>query len=880
MQVTRRTQRWPFVIALVGLLLFCLTVPRYWRTTQGNEEAAVVDRPGSGALTHRRSRPHDAVLDLADLVAQADAEEAAAANASGDATASAAPSAPAATSQSAKAASGGSLAAGQPLKSVDDDEILARLSIGLASGSARSDYSISYPGMSWPSPSDVILSNPDISLNTTLPAATTPLAAAPPFEPLDIQPQLASVFENLGQAVVHCAPKTTIARIALSAIDKFRAVDFDWPVISESPAVVASTPAEHREAGPKTIEAAPALELLADAPAAEPTAPAVTATIWSRPDLLLSQLERLALQPFAAQWANDTLTQLKTLAEGPRRDAGQTAALLDRLDKSAESAVRLAEQTDNEALCVELLRAHWALERRLDCWTAMRDIRLAAISDTRIASRGPLGPLFRGAADALPSSNHLESLSAGLEAYEQTRDPELGRHVALVEQQLRSSSDDLDQALADAVENNYRNANVRVAITADLLNRFVSQQRAEARPVRERIAGTPVRGQSATMSWTRVELQPTIGRWQLALYTQGTVESDTSSVGRAQVFTHGSTQFVAETPITVEADGSVHLQPSSVDAENCSQLLGVSTGLDWIPLVGGFARQEAINQYKQKRPQAKAEVEYKVENRTMERVDARTGELVNDIRQQVEQSFTNPLAKYSVEITPLEMATTTQRSVARLRVAGKDQLAGHTPRPRALSDSLASLQVHESALTNAAVSLELNAERLTAGQLQTKLREKLPRLALEQPPEAKEDTIFQFAAQDAVQFHINDGRLELAIAITEFVQEDQHVRNFIVHAFYKPVVSGLTAELVRDGALGIEGVQRQIGAGDRALLYNVFKVVLGEERRLPVFRLENPDDPRLAGLMITQLVLEDGWLGVSVGPVTNGRVAECQRSLR
>jgi hypothetical protein len=188
--------------------------------------------------------------------------------------------------------------------------------------------------------------------------------------------------------------------------------------------------------------------------------------------------------------------------------------------------------------------------------------------------------------------------------------------------------------------------------------------------------------------------------------------------------------------------------------------------------------------------------------------------------------------------------------------------------------------MHESALTNAAVALELNGERMTASELQARLREKLPRLALEKPPEAPDDTVFQFASSDAVRFRIENGRLELILAVTDFTQENQRVRNFDVHAHYKPLINGLTIELERDGPLGIEGKARPIGALDRALLQNVFRVVLAEDRRLPLFRPEDPADPRLAGLMITQLVLEDGWLGVSIGPATTGRVAERQRSLR
>jgi hypothetical protein len=45
-------------------------------------------------------------------------------------------------------------------------------------------------------------------------------------------------------------------------------------------------------------------------------------------------------------------------------------------------------------------------------------------------------------------------------------------------------------------------------------------------------------------------------------------------------------------------------------------------------------------------------------------------------------------------------------------------------------------------------------------------------------------------------------------------------------------------------------------------------------------QLDDKSDPRLAGLMITQLVLEDGWMGLAVGPASSARVAERSRSLR
>ena len=227
--------------------------------------------------------------------------------------------------------------------------------------------------------------------------------------------------------------------------------------------------------------------------------------------------------------------------------------------------------------------------------------------------------------------------------------------------------------------------------------------------------------------------------------------------------------------------------------------------------------------------------------------------------------------------TPIELSTTADRVIARLRIARQEQLGGHTPRPRAPADSLASAQVHESALTNAAASLGLDGQRLTAQELQTLMREKLTRSSEPTVSPLDADTVFDFAAQDAVRFRVADQRLELTLSLREVNHERNSVRNFRVHAFYVPVINGLEAQFVRDGALGIEG---RIGTGERARMHGVFNKVLSEERGLPIVRLNDPNDKRLAGLTITQLVLEDGWIGLAIGPGYADRTAERTRMLR
>jgi hypothetical protein len=346
--------------------------------------------------------------------------------------------------------------------------------------------------------------------------------------------------------------------------------------------------------------------------------------------------------------------------------------------------------------------------------------------------------------------------------------------------------------------------------------------------------------------------------------------------GRARLHSRGSTEFVAQKTVVVDP-GGVRVEPTVVNATNHNRLVGVTTDFDWVPLLGYFARNRAVQEYRARRSRARAEVESKVAAQAIEQMDEKTIAAIDRVEQDIKARLLDPMAEFGVDITPIELTTTEERLVARLRIAGNNQLGGHTPRPQALSDSLASLQVHESALTNAALGLGLDGMRYTAPELQAHLREKFPRLADQAPPEARLDTVFEFAYRDAVQFRIDDGRLEFLLGLSCVELQGRRMENVIVHAYYVPAVDVLDAELVRDGPLGIEG---RISSTDRARLHNVFSTVFSEQRRLPLVRLAKFSDSRLKGLAITQLVLEDGWVGMAIGPNAPERTAERSRSLR
>jgi hypothetical protein len=349
-----------------------------------------------------------------------------------------------------------------------------------------------------------------------------------------------------------------------------------------------------------------------------------------------------------------------------------------------------------------------------------------------------------------------------------------------------------------------------------------------------------------------------------------------ADAGKAQLTSHGATDFYGSKSVIVRPDG-VHMQESDVNANWHNQLVGVTTDYDWVPFVGGYARDRARQEYHARQNRVRTEMEARVSSETSDTLDQETHDAIERARKNIYGRFTERFDQYGIKLTTIEMKSTPERVVARLRVASSDQLGSHTPRPRALSDSLASLQLHETAMTNMAVTLGLDGQRLTGAELQKKMQEQFPKLALKDSQDIRRDTIFQFAPTNAVQVHIKDGRLELVVAFENVQLDGDDMPNVTVHAFYTPSVDGLNAELSRDGGLGVEG---RIGAAERARLHNIFETVLPPNRKFTLVRLGDQPDLHLEGLMITQLVLEDGWVGMAIGPEVTNRVAERSRSLR
>lgn len=418
--------------------------------------------------------------------------------------------------------------------------------------------------------------------------------------------------------------------------------------------------------------------------------------------------------------------------------------------------------------------------------------------------------------------------------------------------------------LARRIEVHYRNANLRFAISEKLLNRMLPARPPETAAVNETVQGVPTVGQSVITSDVAVRLLPDPTRVRMALEINGEVSSFTASnAGPATFYNRGNTIYTARKNIELDLDG-VRAEPTQINVHSNSRLQGLETNLDGVPLLGAIASRVAVQQHEQHKPAAERELRWKIARKARQKIDAETTAQFEQASNRLQEKLVKPMEAIQLRPTLISAETTAERVVMRLRLAGDDQLGSHTARPQAPADSLASLQVHESALNNALARLELDGRTFTLPELRQHVSAKLNRLDVIDEDRDNDDVQISFAAQNALYVSLNEGQLGIHLNIAKLSKSPRVWRDFQVRAYYKPQLNGRTAELVRDGIIHLSGTR--LNTGGQIALRSVFSKTFSRNSSwtLTPDTLLQPE--ALSDLEITQCAIDDGWLGVALGP--------------
>jgi hypothetical protein len=490
-------------------------------------------------------------------------------------------------------------------------------------------------------------------------------------------------------------------------------------------------------------------------------------------------------------------------------------------------------------------------------------------------SSGPLAELQSQlrpwATENIPSQQML----VNLERYEASGLASDARRVANDLRGLHWSSQVEAEDAGQALETHYRNANMRVAIAAPLVNRMVPQPEPISAPVKDVIARVPVAGCSTTWTNLSVRLVPDEARIRLGLEAQGLVDSDTRATsGPATFYNEGRSTFLVRKLMVLGPRGLV-VWPAVAEAENnFSYLVSLETDFDGVPLVGPLVRTIARNQHDDARGQARMETEYKVALRARNQLDNEVKPRIDNAVEDWEQKQLATLKRLKLEMEPVALATTEERIVARVRLANHEQLGAHTPRPRAPADSWLSMQLHQSAMNNVIEGLDLNGRKFTLPELFVWIAEKLDQPKLAQLDDIPDDVSLTFADQDGVRLKCEDGGIEVTFAFARMTRGRKVWRNFTVRSVYRPEAQGLEPRFVRDDVIHLDGSLRgKVEPGIRA----IFSRVLSKNRDLRLLDEKMTSDPRMKDLRISQFISEDGWLGLAYSPQRDAKLTRRPR---
>lgn len=592
---------------------------------------------------------------------------------------------------------------------------------------------------------------------------------------------------------------------------------------------------------------------------------------WPHPAGLVAQLEALSTADGAsASWAATTQASLKsTLATRGPRDPASDEPLL-ALGESVPAGMKLADETTDAVLASRIRRVALGVSRRVAVWRAAAALCTEVDGDRQAAATGEI------AADitAAGTVEAVAGMVASLERYEGARSP---ADAAAVRESLRAvvaSASDEAKPLHRAVHDHYLSPNLRIAINEQFVERMLPESTVSSGPLQDFVLGRRVRGVKTVEQSTAVVFVPHPGEIRLDLLVSGEIASRTvTDAGAVEIHSRGQSTFTVHKPIHVSPQGLV-FNAARGTASSQTQLANIQTSFDSVPLVGSLVRGIARSQHDEMRGEADREVRAKIVGRACREVDQQTEPKLTELADRIRERFWKPMAQLGLEPAAVALETTADAATARLRLAATDQLAAHTPRPRAPADALMSMQIHESSVNNACGRFGLAGRKLSLEELTRLVCERLgiPPQVPEDLPEGVEVT---FAAQEPLRIECRDGLVHVRVALDALESgRRNNWYDIVANVSYRPVASGIQVELQREGPVQLSG-DGQKGRMEFGLR-TIFGKMFPKERPVPLVPAGIASNPRLAGVVAVQAVSSDGWLAFALGepaPAGSGRTS-------
>ncbi|MCA9152403.1 MAG: hypothetical protein KDA92_24035, partial [Planctomycetales bacterium] len=465
-----------------------------------------------------------------------------------------------------------------------------------------------------------------------------------------------------------------------------------------------------------------------------------------------------------------------------------------------------------------------------------------------------------------------------VEQFEQAHSDLVARELIDQLEALAYSRQPSAEVLARMINTHYRNANVRLTLSGQLLNDLMPTLQPMRQEIRDTILGAKVVGDNETRTDLRVQLLEDSQRLHLRIHADGHTNSRTvSRKGPVRLWSRDQSEFQADKDLIVSSEG-IYVTHATAQSQGESKLMEVRSDFDQIPILGWVIRQMARDEHHSQRSRVRAETQKRVRQQATAQLDKSIHQRLTGAENKMEQTLVEPLRTLQLDPKAIEMKTTKDRLAMRFRLASEEQLAAYTPRPRALAGNVLSVQLHESAANNLLEQLDLEDERVELEQLVDELATKLQLDRADLHDEIPAGVAVRLASDRPIQVEFSDDHVVIVVRIAELVTPRRTWRNFVVRGRYRADIGQMHVNLEREG--GIELISERIGFRDQVALRGIFTKVLARNHRLNILHDRAKSNPHLQNLGVTQFEVRDGWIGISVGRVTPGdpRIAVSENS--
>lgn len=456
-----------------------------------------------------------------------------------------------------------------------------------------------------------------------------------------------------------------------------------------------------------------------------------------------------------------------------------------------------------------------------------------------------------------------DCLMASTEAYEKAEDVEAGNRLVMETRRFEMEQGHDLPAQLKYLETIYRNANLRLYVTKEFLNTSLPQPGSEERTIQDNILDRAVYGRGVSDTKLNIQMIPDENHFHIGFLVEGTMHSSTYSPDIVTVYNKTTSEYKALKEILFSSEG-LKTAPAVANVQSQIQLQDLHTPLDGIPVLNGVAHGVARNQAEAKQKDMRHISEQKIRNEVCQRLDSEVESKLETANKFLEEKFFTALARFELVLYQMEARTTKDSAVIRLRLAGIVQPGACTARPIPPENSQINFQVHESAVNNFLQQFHLEGRTFTLEELIQYLRSRMPNTSIgERIVRPKEKFLLTFADQNAVTVKLANGEFTICVAVKELRVGRRSWSNFVVEAPYTVEGGSMAVYIHREGPVRLSG---EVPASQQIGLRGVFSKVFPKTEMKNILPDQFIQNPHFENLDLDQLVVQDGWFGISFGP--------------